>query len=508
MNKYKFLTIVLIALILIPFQASFALYPISTTNYGSSSSYVEGFRKISDKGFTDFGGDEGNAYAWSMGYFNGDLYIGTGRASSTFCIMAELIAGATGGSPSDIPDIDCPPFLQEWLDLTTLPFPTITNMPKFFEWRDNSYAEIWRYHNGQWTRVYKAKTVTSYLLPTFLGVPEAAGFRKMETYTDIHGQEAIYAGVGGLNFALSPTLILRSTDGINWFPVPTHPAMGRDTRAMAVHNGKLCVGTGSIFGGAAQIWCSNDPSAGSWTMVANFDILDSDNTNVVSLYSWRGYLYAGTQNAETGFEVWRSTVANPSPSPSNWKRIVNYGAGDMCNGWAGTMEEFKGHLYVGSLSIAGLSPCVKGFDLIRIDKNDNWRLIIGDYEPHIPPPGGPYRRYPLSMHTSGFGNPVNFYDWTLEEYKGRLYLGTFDAGVFLRYLGEDIIPLRYFGGADLKRSSDGIHWTTVTLHGFENRFNYGFRTMLNTPKGLFIGTANPFQGCEVWFKRSFFSFWR
>jgi len=34
--------------------------------------------------------------------------------------------------------------------------------------------------------------------------------------------------------------------------------------------------------------------------------------------------------------------------------------------------------------------------------------------------------------------------------------------------------------------------------GFKNPNNYGFRTLLSTSDGLYAGTANPFQGCEVW----------
>jgi len=32
----------------------------------------------------------------------------------------------------------------------------------------------------------------------------------------------------------------------------------------------------------------------------------------------------------------------------------------------------------------------------------------------------------------------------------------------------------------------------VTTRGFGNPYNYGARTMISTPCGLFVGTANPF----------------
>ncbi len=51
-------------------------------------------------------------------------------------------------------------------------------------------------------------------------------------------------------------------------------------------------------------------------------------------------------------------------------------------------------------------------------------------------------------------------------------------------------------GADLWKTEDGIFWDPVTLNGFDNPDNYGFRTMIEG--SLYVGTANPFQGCEVW----------
>ena len=38
--------------------------------------------------------------------------------------------------------------------------------------------------------------------------------------------------------------------------------------------------------------------------------------------------------------------------------------------------------------------------------------------------------------------------------------------------------------------------SSLGLNGFGNAYNYGARTVLGTPAGLFVGTANPF-GPEV-----------
>jgi hypothetical protein len=54
-------------------------------------------------------------------------------------------------------------------------------------------------------------------------------------------------------------------------------------------------------------------------------------------------------------------------------------------------------------------------------------------------------------------------------------------------------------GFDLWRSTDGLIWTPVSLDGLGNPYNYGARNLYVTDENrLYLGTANPFQGCEVW----------
>lgn len=39
---------------------------------------------------------------------------------------------------------------------------------------------------------------------------------------------------------------------------------------------------------------------------------------------------------------------------------------------------------------------------------------------------------------------------------------------------------------------DGVNWVPVTTNGMGNPYNMGLRTLVSTPHGMFIGTANPF----------------
>jgi hypothetical protein len=135
---------------------------------------------------------------------------------------------------------------------------------------------------------------------------------------------------------------------------------------------------------------------------------------------------------------------------------------------------------------------------------------------------------------AGFDNLFNGYFWRMCEHEGWLYLGTFEWSSVLGYANRESWPqtfanvinhvgpqaiLDYHSGFDLYRSWDGENWVPVTTNGMSNPYNMGLRTMVSTPKGLFLGTANPYGpklmplngryyehnprgGCEVFFART------
>ena len=53
-------------------------------------------------------------------------------------------------------------------------------------------------------------------------------------------------------------------------------------------------------------------------------------------------------------------------------------------------------------------------------------------------------------------------------------------------------------GFDMFKTADGEHFEAVTLNGFGDKYNYGGRTLLTTDKGLYVGTANPFYGAQLY----------
>ncbi|MDP4164934.1 MAG: hypothetical protein Q8898_17710 [Bacillota bacterium] len=88
---------------------------------------------------------------------------------------------------------------------------------------------------------------------------------------------------------------------------------------------------------------------------------------------------------------------------------------------------------------------------------------------------------------------------------------------YVKFLYRDnwlvkLLPLDQLGGGfldkikesfgfDLWRSPDGLHWNPVALDGLAIPHNYGARNLfVTTEDRLYLGTANPFDGCEVWVK--------
>ena len=52
-------------------------------------------------------------------------------------------------------------------------------------------------------------------------------------------------------------------------------------------------------------------------------------------------------------------------------------------------------------------------------------------------------------------------------------------------------------GFEIFKSADGENFEPVTIDGFGDKYNYGARTLLATDNGLYVGTANPFYGAQL-----------
>lgn len=53
-------------------------------------------------------------------------------------------------------------------------------------------------------------------------------------------------------------------------------------------------------------------------------------------------------------------------------------------------------------------------------------------------------------------------------------------------------------GFDIYLTEDGMNFTKITDDGFGESYNHGLWAFDITDKSLYIGTANPFCGTQVW----------
>jgi hypothetical protein len=430
-----------------------------------------------------------------MAWFKDHLYVGTGRA--TLCFARQFL---TLGQVS----------ISNNIEVWPVEFPHAIYSPEFEH--TQARAEIWRYSplSNHWERVYQAPIIIS----TEGGeISRDFGYRAMVVFQGKSDPEpALYVATCARRLGPGP-VILRSENGKDFLPVSKPGLVGdpiTSLRSLVPFKGRLFT-AGDIQrkitkghrskAGIPAIYESSDPVQGEWRVVNEPGFGDPDNNTVYEFASFGDYLYVGTEN-NNGFQIWR-TSAEGEP-PYQWTKIISDGAGrNSLNQATVSMVVFKDALYIGTGIQNGgydrannIGPA--GAEIIRINHDGSWELIMGDARDG---------KYPLSGLSSGFNTLLNGYLWRMSVHEGWLYAGTMGWGVFLRYSNLKDKPSRGVqiinqiglenivenqGGFDLWRSSDGENWLPVTRQGFGNPFNYGVRNIVSTPHGLFVGTANPF----------------
>ncbi|MEI6100660.1 MAG: hypothetical protein WCP73_02370 [Eubacteriales bacterium] len=428
-----------------------------------------------------------NNYAWSMSDLGDFIYVGTGRN-----ILLNIIAGINSA-------IKTPILLN--------PDPV------------DNLAEIWRFRKDErlpWERVYKAQPGSGIF-----------GFRYMIQHNPLGVGPCLYAASYG-----NMVKILKSTNGVNWFILPGD-LEGTSSRAMISHNGKLYVSTVNEIGSStdALLYRSSDPEFYPWELVIDknapgFDPEKNPRGAISNMAVFNDRIYVATSNAD-GVQVWRTNGAEPALN--DWTLVVGNGFGDPANKYSLAIGVFKDHLYVSGTKKLPLSWFIpRGCDVVRIDKRDNWELIVGG-NPLISLSDSKPEEKCRAGIGSGFNNPFNVYAWQIQEFQGKLLISTFDdssnMGVILttlltnrvalaQLIGEEITELlidvygavveilraiRYPIGFDLYVSNDGVSFNSIFLNGLKNPNNYGGRILYpGGYRSLYVGTANPFQGCEVW----------
>ncbi|MDZ4857789.1 MAG: hypothetical protein SGI88_02315 [Candidatus Hydrogenedentes bacterium] len=355
---------------------------------------------------------------------------------------------------------------------------------------------------------------------------ETTGFRSLLVYKPKGGLKYLYAG----SMSQDPSLWRTSTgEEGTWEKIWSYGDRG-SIRAMAVHNGILYFGVlpgGEIGDGSpSQVWAHDGTD--TWQIIDN-GFGDPANAGVWTIASFNGYLYVSVANVLEGFQVWKMEGAGQNAGPP--VRVIRNGGTWRGNFAAATSYVFKDHIYFGTQILGGLNrtgdgSLLRGADLMRLDVNDELEAVIG--------PGS------ISGLGSGFGKPQNAYIWSMVEYKGQLYVGTWDQTSIVQYaidefpesleqlltflstdwevprlsLVDDAFdnfatgtkrrPTFISGqlgiGGDLYRSRDGVTWEALFSDGLGDPYNYGARNMLAVGDDLYIGMANIYEGFEIWKK--------
>jgi hypothetical protein len=474
------------------------------------------FRRIAAHGF----GDGCNSYAWSMVWYNGRAFVGTGRH-----LLAEIKRRlqCTGETVWPVP--------------ARQPGTEYNSCGDYLDIR----GQIWRYDPAteSWDRVYRSPRTKNAKGET---VAVAYGFRNMSVFqSKSDSRPAIYTipscGWNGVG-----PVMLRSDDGEHFDQV-TEPGLGLGNdnlvafRGNVPFKGRLFISPSGSRSGkanvshAAVVLCSDDPVHGRWEASNIPSFGDPTNQGIFDLGTCGDYLYAGTINIRQGCQVWRTRAEGPPPH--DWEKVFDHGAGrGQHNQGVMMFCEFHDDLYIGTGIQNGgrdqdnnIGP--HAGEVIRVRPDGTWDLVVG--EPRMTKQGF---KAPHSGLGPGFDNPFAGYIWRGAVHEGTLYIGTFDSSSLLPFMDRSIWPpwvrnslnhevlerfLELRGGCNLWRTTDGDRWVPVTRNGFGNPYNWGVRTLLSSPIGLFVGTANPFGpkvaisgpggwrfeenpqgGCEVW----------
>jgi len=431
-----------------------------------------------------------NNYAWSMSELGDYIYVGTSRN-----MLINII-------PAISPNVKIPSLIMA---------DSVEN-----------HAEIWRYRKDgslPWQRVYRSTYSPENSV--------LAGIRYMITHRPFEGSPALYAAEVG-----ERVRVLKSTNGVNWRVLEDTVLQGSSSRAMVSHKGKIYIATRDELGDAQVplLYSSRDPEFYPWEpVITNVEGLDPNKNPRGSIWNmavFNNRIYI-TTSYEDKIQVWRTN--HEEPRLNDWTLVVD-GFENPLNTSTLAIGVFKDHLYVSGTKPLPLSYFIPmGFDLIRIDKNDNWETVVGGI-PFIPY-GSLIEEEPNSLSNtwSGFNNPFNVYGWQIQEYKDRLLISTFDDSINMEVIlttilenrdalenliGKDVTDIliaaysaiveiltaiRYPRGFDLYISEDGVNFSPIFLDGFHNPYNYGGRILfVDSEDNLYIGTANPFEGCEVW----------
>jgi hypothetical protein len=464
---------------------------------------------IAQNGF----GDVNNSFAWSMAWFDGKLYVGTGRDEQ--CVENETVQfyfPSSVGSYNTNPDpnehcpanpYDLPLQAQIWQYTPPTATTVTTKSP-------TGMTEITTTPSGgSWKQVYESPLEPN---PMARGkmVARDLAYRGMVTWTH-DGRTALFAAAVTPDEYLPPLLrshppvILRTYDGVHWtvlqlpsvvveYPAGNDRPMG--LRSMLVWDNHLFVtATPDITGDGALFEVTNP-----WSNHPGLRQVSGPQFDIFEIDKFAGGLYIGTGNKAVGYGVYR-TLKYSSSGYLTFQQLVGDGAGrgNLVTSVV-SMNVYHNRLYVGASGWYNQNT-IPASEMLRIAPDGQWTLVVGD--PRNLADG--QTMYPTSGLYDGFFSPFAAHFWRMADQGGGLFVGTNDWAYLVQedkqyaWLQETV--LAGVLGFNLWGTCDGNDWFAVTRDAFDgDEYNFGDRTLVtggSKGQDLFIGTANDAQGTTI-----------
>ncbi|MEN6467656.1 MAG: CFI-box-CTERM domain-containing protein [Smithella sp.] len=527
---------------------------------GSASAY--NITKIGDKGlYPQPDGDRHNSYSWCMGilhHSDGDyLYVGSNR-DIAYLVMAGLFR--TIKSTTDFATIKG--YIENFFGGDIGTYATAADVdlhPRIFRLKLNTTDATWELIytapnvSGQIPLElgYRGMQVfTDTAGETALYVVTEAGSTKISRVLKISADSDPQDIVPKEVFRVTGTTSLR--------PIAVHNSklyIGANNDIYEASNPEgisdwTKIAADSDFGGLialgkkAMLWQFASFNGYLYVTLAE----DVDPAQPQTADNGGAWLFKGKFDSDSSQWIWTPIIADQSLFPT---APYPKGLGNRFNSTL-SLASFKDNLYVGTLmsfpSLIGTGNVQMVLQnrippqIYRFSKTDVGAMVIGDT---VGPTKSTIFTSRIGNYWAGFFQPnifqtlsldatirdtnfsLNQYLWWMAEYNGKLYASTFDLRVFLKYLtrtnveeigliapGDDsawqtiqtmLDGVDFYNdnpaGFDIYYTSDGTNWTPLTRDGFGDQFNYGGRILLPSTIAahpLYVGTANPFYGAQVY----------
>ncbi len=446
----------------------------------------EGFTKAIDGPHAD--GSPENDYAWSMAWFKGKLYVGTGRfetsdsqpVPSAGQLWVYTPAGADGASGTWAVAYTSPQFLS-------LPREVGYRWMTQCNFRGQDYLFISTLGPLQGNILYTSDGVT-FNTVSRTGVPfQSIGFRTMVCFTEASGRQVLVT---------SPVGTLNGPNGVD---------SDRSDNPIVLAN--------------------PDPTGtGTWQNYSPMGMGDANTLSLFAIHGYNGWLYAGTMNEVSGAQVWKSRgcLYLKGTCAPTWTKVIDRGGGrsPTAAGIVGNMGVSDLMGFNNSIYVAVSEPALNGnrirAEMLRLRSDDTFEVLIGEprmdmgTNPLLPSnlrcalpledlngSGGANDCPPTTRRGAGYGDVGSaatgyaqgrqLYFWRLFVYantpatpKGdnRLYTGTLGNG--FRILATD----------------SGNDWSTITTDGLGYPQQQGMRSIAASPYGLWVGGTHFATGLE------------